>query len=179
MATTPTASKAGQRQLSRHLNKQAHAQEDTRLDRIRRYYYQERAQLSEADDAYRRILEHANQLLCAGHSEAETAKMLQKEEAGIKRDKARIVVQDALELFGDITIAAKRGLRRVLTEQFMQIAKLAHEAKDLDQQRRALEAVVKLNNLQGIEEEVKNRRRRVRPMYTTDPKVLKEEEDGA
>lgn len=140
------------------------------LDRIKAYYI-EKQELSPEDEEYRLTLSNVNHWLELGSTMAEAREALEKDE-DYPPSEANKIVSDALELYGNIAISNKEGLRNLLTNHFLRLAKKAEEESNLFVAGQNYERAVRLNNLHEVQETTQ-KGRRVQMSYTRNPEALK------
>lgn len=144
-----------------------------RLDRIRAHFL-DNTPLDKRDKQYKERLQKSYSLLCEHHSPNQVRKFLQDD--GIVYSTAWGIVNDAIDLFGDVNKHTKKGLANILSERFLRIAEKAEEAGNLDLAARIYEKLAKINGLPEDVTQLK-KRRRIAINYSTDPKILALEEE--
>ena len=140
------------------------------LDRIKAYYI-EKQELSPEDEDYRLVLASVHHWLELGSTMAEVRATLETDD-GYPPSVANNIVSDALELYGNIALSNKEGLRNLLTNHFLRLAKKAEEESNLYVAGQNYERAVRLNNLHEVQE-TNQKGRRVQMSYTRDPEALK------
>ena len=152
----------------------------TRLEAIQQYYISG-IELNDDQEKYRQLLEMINGMLCQRSTKAQVIKTIKRFErfrTEFKRhpQKASRAVEEALELFGDISKSNKAGLVHILSERQMRLAAIAEESGDYETASKIYERIGKMNGLPE-QTELKKRQRRVSVIYSTDPKVLHAQEE--
>lgn len=151
----------------------------TRLDRIRAFYEKERTELDEEDELHRQLLETIQAMLVEGRTRSQIIKtILAWRDNRWTRSIVVYAINEAMELFGSVHEAQKLGLRAILTERYMHLYQAAAKTEDLETQRRILEAIAKMNGLSELDQEIKQKRRRVAIQYTLNPEVLKQVDES-
>lgn len=145
-----------------------------RKDRIRAHYF-DAEDLTEEDEGYRQLLEAANKYLSHGYTRAQTVKMLRGagEVPSMTEAHAYKVIRDALDIFGDLGESSERGLRHILSEQYLTLANIARKEGDLETWRRCLDSVARLSGLFRDIQAPKVRQQILVVGFTDDPAALK------
>lgn len=146
----------------------------TRLDLIKAYYI-EGLKLEKEDDNYRLILARVNHWFEEGENMAEAREKLIDED-NYEASEANKIVSEALELYGNIGKTNREGLRNLLTNHYLRLARIAEKEKNAFVAGQLLERAARLNNLSEIQE--KKKKGRIRAIsYSRDPKILKKNEE--
>lgn len=136
-------------------------------------HYARGHKLSASLENYRLLLEAAHKCLLAGKGRKYTAAYLIETE-GCQKTKAYTVINDALEVFGEINKNGKEGLRYLQTEWYMRMAeKLEKENPELAIQCR--QNIDRINGLHDKKAGTINIGKVLMPkqiIFTTDPAAL-------
>jgi hypothetical protein len=129
--------------------------------------------LSATVEAYRLLLEEAHKCLLAGKTRKYTAQYL-IEAQNCQKSKAYQVINDALEVFGEVNRNGKEGLRYLQTEWYLKMSeKLEKENPELAIQCR--QRIDKINGLEDKKGQTINIAKVLMPkqiIFTTDPAAL-------
>lgn len=147
------------------------------LDRFRLHYLEGR-KLNDKQETQRKQYEQAHSLRILGMSREQTVKMLLSRKIVNSQAEAYRAVSRAEQLFGDINVVHKDGLRHILTENLSRLANKAMEAGDLKNANKAYEVMAKINNLITPDTSPFDYKLLLIPVpvYTSDTKVLKAQE---
>lgn len=146
----------------------------TQLDRIKAYYI-DGIKLDKADETYRRRLQVINHWFEEGITMSEARNKLQREDK-FSAGEANKTVLAAMDLYGQIGKTSREGLRNLLTNHYLRLAKLAEAEKNAFVAGQLLERAARLNNLSEIQE--KKKKGRIKSIsYSRNPDVLKKNEE--
>lgn len=119
--------------------------ENTLMERIRHHYLND-YEISDKDEEIRKRWESAYAMILEKKPDAETAKLLSKM-YGITLQRAYIDISNAKSLFGDVHKSGKDALRNLVSQWAIELLKAATEEKDYGAAAKALEKIIKANNL--------------------------------
>jgi len=119
--------------------------EDTTFDRIKQHYLTG-YELSDLDEEQRKRWESAHSLILDKATDREAAKM-HSELYGISIRQAYIDIGNAKNLFGDIRKTSKEGYRYLVSQWATELLKKAEAKGEYDACAKALEKIIKANNL--------------------------------
>lgn len=106
---------------------------------------------------------------------SEARNKLQREDK-FSAGEANKTVLAAMDLYGQIGKTSREGLRNLLTNHYLRLAKLAEAEKNAFVAGQLLERAARLNNLSEIQE--KKKKGRIKSIsYSRNPDVLKKNEE--
>ena len=118
----------------------------TAIDRIRLHYLEGRP-LNAEDEEMRIRLDAAHSLKLADFETDKNAVSILMKKFGVSPATAYRDLLSAKNLFGDVRQAKKEAIRYMITEWATIIMKMAYQAKDLKNMNKAMENVIRANNL--------------------------------
>ena len=118
---------------------------NTLTERIKQHYLTG-YEISEADDLIRQRWAAAHALVMNRESDAECARILAKRYK-ITTRQAYTDIRDAKDLFGDVRRSSKDAIRYMVTQWAIQLFKKAESNEDYYAAAKALEKIIKVNNL--------------------------------
>ena len=146
----------------------------SQLDRIKGHYL-DKIDLDQEDEKYRLLLAKVNHWFEEGENISGCRDKLVKEDK-FKQSHATQVVSDALELYGDIGKSNKEGLRNLLTNHFIRLAKKSEDDKNYFTAGQLLERAARINQLHDTGDQEQKGGRRIQISYSRNPEVLKKKE---
>lgn len=145
----------------------------SRLDRLRAFYF-EGMDLTDEEESYRVMLSEINVKMCAGLGKAEIAKMMAKDR-GVTERYIYKLLEDSIELHGDISHYSESGYRHILTENYWRLAKIAREKGEIDIERRCLDSISKIHGLANKADGAKQPKTRQIIRRTQNARVITDE----
>ncbi len=118
----------------------------TVTDRIRLHYIEGRP-LNEEDERIRLRLDAAHSLKLADFESDKNAAAILMRKFGISQTQAYRDLLNAKNIFGNVQQATKEAIRVMITEWATIAMKMAHQAKDLKNMNKAMENIIRANNL--------------------------------
>ncbi len=118
----------------------------TVTDRIRLYYI-EGTQLNDEDEKIRIRLDAAHSLKLADFETDKNAASILMRKFCISQRQAYRDLLNSKNIFGNVQQATKEAIRYMITEWATIAMKMAHQAKDLKNMNKAMENIIRANNL--------------------------------
>lgn len=119
--------------------------ENTLMERIRQHLLAG-YEISDADNDILMRWEFAHSLIMKKENDTAVVKLMRKE-FGIGQAQAYIDIRNAKDIFGDVRKSSKEGLRYMVTDWAISLLKKAEENDDYYAAAKALEKIIKANNL--------------------------------
>jgi len=164
--------------MDNQLQKKATGKPD-RLDKYRLHILEGRG-LSRQQHLMLTRYTRANTLLCNGFTRQQVVRKLQTE-GTCNTTQAYQVVADAIQLFGDVAEASKKGMQHIFYEIFMKTAVKARMKEDFQASNRALENAAKIIKLYEKEDKGFDLAAFMKIgniEFSTDPEVLKLQQEN-
>ena len=118
----------------------------TVTDRIRLHYIEGKT-LNAEDEKIRLRLDAAHSLKLADFESDKNAAAILMRKFGISQTQAYRDLLNAKNIFGNVQQATKEAIRVMITEWATIAMKMAHQAKDLKNMNKAMENIIRANNL--------------------------------
>lgn len=137
-------------------------------------HYLKGTRLTEAQERYRELLELANSLIAEGKPRKEVKEIL-IDLHGVQKTSAYKVINDAIDLFGDVHKNTKQGLVFIQTQWYERMAAKMEEAGNYDLAIQCRQRIDKINGLEDKKNGSINIGKVLMPkqiIFTTDPAAL-------
>lgn len=151
-----------------------------KLDRYRAHLI-EGAELNDKQKAYFEKLNYTNSLLCQGFSDQQVANILVSGNKFAGLTGAYGVIRDAKEIWGNIKKSSKDGMRHVMYENFMRLAKKAENEGKIETASDNYEKASKLYALFQADELAIDINKFMSPVsvfFSSNPKFLMNEDSS-